>query len=199
MPRMTHYFLLQGVADTTTGLAQAARQWSSASPVPLELHRLARQTETGAVYAYGRLLSPCNLSQGELAACLSAWPSQESNLHATSVSRLEVALDAQGVSSAERPMFHYVVEMDPEAGWQDELFDWYDTEHMPGLATVPGCIHARRFLNHDHGPLSLACYDLVIDSTLGSAPWLAVRNTAWSDRVRPHFTHTRRTMMEVLA
>lgn len=199
MPRMTHFLLLQCRTDTPAGLAQAASQWCANSPVPLALHRVARQGETGAVYAYARLLSPCALSPSDLSACLRAWPSQESKVHAATVSRLALALDAPGISSAVQPVFHYVVEMDPEAGWQKELFDWYDTEHMPGLAAVPGCIHARRLLNHDHGPLSLACYDLVSDATLGSVPWLAVRNTAWSDRVRPHFTHTRRTMMEVLA
>jgi hypothetical protein len=60
-------------------------------------------------------------------------------------------------------------------------------------------VHAARLLNHDHGPLSLACYDLVIPETLGSPPWLAVRGTAWSSRVRPHFTNTRRTMFTILA
>ncbi len=65
-----------------------------------------------------------------------------------------------------------------EDGWRDEIFRWYDTGHMPGLAAVPGCIHARRLLNHDHGlhgglnhgALSLACYDLVSPGTLGPPP-----------------------------
>ena len=76
----------------------------------------------------------------------------------------------------------------------DEIARWYNTEHMPGLAAVPGCVRASRFINHDHGPLSYACYDLVAQETLGSEPWLAVRHTDWSSRARPHFTNTRRTM-----
>ncbi len=112
-------------------------------------------------------------------------------------SRLEQVFDISGVSHGAEPRFHYVVEMDPEDGWMPEITRWYDTEHMPGLAAVPGCIRASRFLNHGHGPLSLACYDLTHAEALGSAPWLAVRATAWSDVARPHFTNTKRTMFEV--
>ena len=68
---------------------------------------------------------------------------------------------------------------------------------------MPGCVNARRLINHDHGPhngpLSQACYDLVSAETMGSPPWLAVRNTAWSNITRPHFTNTRRTLMTVVA
>lgn len=115
------------------------------------------------------------------------------------VSRLEQLFASGGASADSEPIFHYTVEMDPEAGWMPELSQWYDTEHMPGLAKVPGCVRASRFLNHDHGPLSLACYDLMTQETLGSPPWLAVRATPWSDRMRPHFTNTVRTMFRCLA
>jgi hypothetical protein len=33
-------------------------------------------------------------------------------------------------------------------------------------------------------------------AVLTSAPWLAVRGTAWSDICRPHFTNTLRTLFE---
>jgi hypothetical protein len=122
------------------------------------------------------------------------WP----QLEALQVSRLEKVFEAGGASADSTPVFHYVVEMDPEAGWMPELSDWYDTEHMPGLATVPGCVRAARYLNHDHGPLSLACYDLLTEDTLGSQPWLAVRGTAWSSKMRPRFTNTIRTMFKRL-
>ena len=124
----------------------------------------------------------------------SAWQVKWPQLKNLQVSRLEKVFAAQGLSADSEPVFHYVVEMDPEAGWMPALSDWYDTEHMPGLATVPGCVRATRYLNHDHGPLSLACYDLVTEETLGSAVWLAVRGTEWSSRMRPRFTNTIRSM-----
>ncbi len=115
------------------------------------------------------------------------------------VSPLQPAFEAAGAAAGEAPLHHYVVETDPEAGWHDEILRWYDEEHMPGLAAVPGCVHALRALNLGAGPRSLAAYDLVHEGVLGSPPWLAVRGTAWSDRARPHFTNTRRTMFEVIA
>jgi hypothetical protein len=113
-------------------------------------------------------------------------------------SRLQKVFDTAGASAGNTSVFHYVVEMDPEEGWMPELSDWYDREHMPGLAAVPGCIHAARYLNHDHGPLSLACYDLVTEDTKGSPPWMAMTHSEWSSRMRPHFTNTIRTMFQVL-
>jgi hypothetical protein len=112
-------------------------------------------------------------------------------------SRLEKVFDIPGAAHGASASAHYVVEMDPEAGWMPELAQWYDTEHMPGLASVPGTVRARRYLNHDHGPLSLACYDLVASTVLNSPPWLLVRGTPWSDRMRPHFTNTKRTMFTI--
>lgn len=110
------------------------------------------------------------------------------------VSRLALMQSLTGASRTEHASFHYVVETTPETGWEVELQNWYATEHLPGLASVPGCVQAQRFWNHDDGPRSFACYDLVDQQALASRAWLAVRNTPWSDRVRPHFTNTVRTM-----
>ena len=75
---------------------------------------------------------------------------------------------------------------------------WYDEEHMPGLAACPGTGRARRFRNPGGSPRYHSCYDLVRTETLGSEPWLAVRQTAWSDRVRPQFRNLKRTMFRRL-
>ena len=114
-----------------------------------------------------------------------------------SVSRLVLMQDLAGASDGDAAVFHYTVEMTPEIGFEIELQQWYDTEHLPGLAAVPGCVRAQRWWNLDAGPKSLACYDLVDEQTLGSPPWLAVRHTAWSTAIRPRFTQTRRTMFEL--
>ena len=149
-------------------------------------------------YAYLHLPERLQLEPSVAASLQATFKSQNAELQNLRVSRLEMMLDKRGASAGILPVFHYVVEMDPEAGWMPELSQWYDTEHMPGLASVPGCVRASRYLNHDHGPLSLACYDLLSQETLGSPPWLAVRETAWSSLMRPRFTHTLRTMFEAL-
>ncbi len=188
-------------------LVHAAQQWCSTQSWDLYRVAWAPGADTGlqTAWVYARLPSRTQLQASALTTLAQAWRHRCPAAHDTTLSRLEQVLDRPGCSQGEPAVFHYVVETDPEEGWADEIFRWYDTEHMPGLAQVPGCIHARRLLNHDHGvhqgldhgPVSLACYDLMTQETLGSAAWLAVRGTAWSSITRPHFSNTRRTMMQV--
>jgi hypothetical protein len=114
------------------------------------------------------------------------------------VDRLTRKLRPPAASAGEPASHCYVVETAAAPGWDGELARWYDSEHMPGLAAVPGCVRAQRFVNVDAGPWSHACYDLVSAETTSSPEWLAVRATAWSDRVRPQFRDTRRTMFRSL-
>lgn len=171
---------------------------TTTSALPGRIGKAALSAEKNSLYAYADFNQRTSLG---LAAVNSLETSIKTGLPQTQnlrVSRLERVFDTPGASAASQPVFHYVVEMDPETGWMPELSQWYDTEHMPGLAQVSGCVQASRFLNHDHGPLSLACYDLLTEETLGSPPWLAVRGTQWSSRMRPRFTNTIRTMFRLL-
>lgn len=165
----------------------------------LRLVRGARAVQPPTIYLYYALDQRASLAPQDarpleqaLAAAFAGEAVQ------VAVSRLEKVFERAGHSSGQACAAHYVVEMDPQEGWMPEISAWYDQEHMPGLAAVPGCAHAQRMLNHDHGPLSLACYDLVTEAALNSPPWLAVRATAWSDIARPHFTNTKRTMFQRL-
>lgn len=90
--------------------------------------------------------------------------------------------------------WHYVVETDVLGEMEDEFNAWYTEEHLPGLAAVPGTVAAWRAVRVGDGPRYTAGYDLASRETFGSPPWLAVRATAWSDRVRPAFRSTRRTL-----
>jgi hypothetical protein len=115
-----------------------------------------------------------------------------------SAARLKPIFDSPGASRGEAAPFHYIVETDVVPEHEADLNAWYDTEHMPGLAASPGSVRARRFRNPDGSPRYHACYDLVAAETPASEAWLAVRHTAWSDRVRPHFRNTKRTMFRRL-
>lgn len=147
-----------------------------------------------SIYLYCDLPETRAIDDSELTLVKDAFGLSFPEASAVSASRLLRVFDVPGASAGEQATGHYVVETDAEPGWMDEIANWYDTEHMPGLAGVSGCIRASRFLNQDRSPLSYACYDLVSESTLGSPPWLAVRGSDWSSRVRPHFTNTLRTM-----
>jgi len=53
-----------------------------------------------------------------------------------------------------------LVTMDPPPGLEDEFNDWYDTEHIPDRAAIPGFESARRFVCISGWPKYLAYYDL---------------------------------------
>jgi hypothetical protein len=202
----TDCILVQLTAQTgeTSAAAQASlvshfTRFCAQSALPLRLHRVAWSASTQTAYCYARLVSPCPLAAEALVSMTDWWAAEGEGFDNIRVSRLEQVFAATGRSAGACPAFHYVVEMDPDEGWMPEISRWYDGEHMPGLAAVEGCILALRLLNHDHGPYSLACYDLVSDQALNLPAWLAVRGTAWSDITRPHFTNTIRTMFETKA
>jgi len=110
---------------------------------------------------------------------------------------LQLLKDVPGASTGHPAPFHYVVEAGVDAEHESEFNAWYDAEHLPGLAAVAGCVRARRLRileTLDGRSIYLACYDLVAASALTSDAWLAVRRTPWSDRVRPTFRDTKRTV-----
>jgi len=118
---------------------------------------------------------------------------------ALTASLIQPLIHIDGPDRGTIPAFHYVVETNVDAVNEQGMNDWYNVEHLPGLASVPGCIAAARFRNLSHPPRYIACYDLVSPDTVERPEWLAVRNTEWSSRVRPHFRNTKRIMFRRLA
>jgi hypothetical protein len=196
-----HCLLLKAVVDDSddatllAGLIELRRSLT----VPFAEFAVYRGLQVPDLYAYSALEGAAYLAdqdQRRFDAMARQLP-----LFATSapaIDRLENAFTATGASAEASAGFRYIVETDAADGWEEEIFRWYDAEHMPGLAAVPGCVRAQRFLNRDGGPRSHACYDLTDPNILPTAAWLAVRRTAWSDRVRPQFRNTRRTMFRSL-
>ena len=121
---------------------------------------------------------------------------------AMTVLPLELLLDLKGASAGETARYHYVVEAGVDANHERDFNAWYDVEHLHGLAAVPGCVRARRLRSLEkvgERAFYVACYDLVADDVLMSEAWLAVRRTPWSDRVRPTFRGTTRTLFRTVA
>jgi hypothetical protein len=112
--------------------------------------------------------------------------------------RLSPIGEWRGASAGAAAPYHYVVATDVEAGWDEELNRWYEEEHMPGLAAVPGNVRCARLRSEDGAPRYHACYDLVSPQVLERPEWLAVRHTEWSSRVRPHFRNTVRIMFRTV-
>lgn len=67
---------------------------------------------------------------------------------------------------------------------------WYDEEHIPALAAVPGCLLARRFVGGaaiPEGRKYVALYHLESPEVTYSNAWAKAVDTPWSARVRPGF------------
>lgn len=165
-------------------------------PGGLQAARIAWSRRDSLLYVYASLPRRALITpqaRASLAALLAVdgAPAPDATL-----CRLELDLDLAGVNRGEAARYHYVVETDADPGWTDEIARWYRDEHLPGLASVPGCVHARRYINHDDARRSFACYDLIRADVLDSAQWLAVRATQWSSRTRPHFANTARIMFQ---
>ena len=207
----TDFFLIQA---TFASMAQrdkdqqdvidSIQMMSQLGGIPMAMHRIAAALDQPTIYFYLKLPSQTPMDTGTASALeMLLGMTCEAAIR---ISRLPLALAPDAHSKHETPKFHYVVETDTDEGWFEKITDWYDQEHMPGLAAVPGTISAMRLVNHDakhetndNSPRSFACYDLTSPDVLTSPEWLAVRHTAWSDIARPHFKNTLRTMMTVIA
>jgi len=179
-------------------MAQALCGDSSLGPhlrVTLDVAAWSPETQSACIYA--RPVTPSPLSADTIAATAALWQKHCPDATDIDVSRLQAVQEIAGASAGQTATRHYFVETDVDSGWDDEMDRWYGQEHLPGLASVPGTVLARRFINHDSGPRSHGCYALVTEEALNSPPWLAVRGTEWSSRVRPHFVNTRREMMRI--
>ncbi len=76
----------------------------------------------------------------------------------------------------------------PEA--EDNFNAWYDEEHLPALAAVPGTLAARRYRSGEDAEGThryVAIYHLTSPDVTRSKAWKAAVETPWSDEVRPHF------------
>jgi hypothetical protein len=79
-----------------------------------------------------------------------------------------------------------LVTMQPPPALEEEFNAWYDTEHVPERAAVPGFITALRFVCLTGFPRYLAMYDLESHAVLETPEYLRVaydRSSPWTRRV----------------
>ena len=68
-----------------------------------------------------------------------------------------------------------------------EFNEWYDKEHIPALAAVPGVLGARRFRGTSGNRKYVALYHLTDPGVVESTEWKAARLSEWTSRLQPHF------------
>ncbi len=82
-----------------------------------------------------------------------------------------------------------VASMNIDPSREDAFNDWYDTEHLPQLAAVPGVLSARRYRATDTESERkyLALYHLRDGAVSRSDTWAKAANTPWTEQMRPLF------------
>jgi hypothetical protein len=85
-------------------------------------------------------------------------------------------------------MLLFAMNVVPEA--EAEFNEWYDTEHVPRLSAVPGCITARRFKAPAGLHRYVALYHLTSAEVCSSKAWEEAAVTPWTVKIRP-FTRDR--------
>lgn len=82
-----------------------------------------------------------------------------------------------------------VASMNVDPAAEPEFNEWYNAEHLPQLAAVPGVLCARRFASSeaDRERQYLALYHLTGPDVARSDAWKKAANTPWTERIRPHF------------
>jgi hypothetical protein len=64
-----------------------------------------------------------------------------------------------------------LVGMTPGSDVEAAFNPWYDKEHVPALAKVPGVLSARRFRTSGSGPKYIALYHLTAPGVVDTAEW----------------------------
>jgi hypothetical protein len=67
---------------------------------------------------------------------------------------------------------------------EDEFNDWYNTDHLPALAGVPGVYGARRYRATAGSPQYLAVYELANADVRTSEAWRKAADSPWTLRMR---------------
>jgi hypothetical protein len=81
-----------------------------------------------------------------------------------------------------------LVAMTPAPQHETEFNAWYDTEHVPALARVPGVLSARRFRAAGK-PKYVALYHLTVPEIVSGADWKrASEGTPMPAHIRPEIT-----------
>jgi hypothetical protein len=82
-----------------------------------------------------------------------------------------------------------VASMNVDPAAEADFTDWYNNEHLPQLAAVPGVLAARRYRASDTASERryLALYHLKDVTVSRSEAWTQAANTPWSARMRPNF------------
>ena len=99
----------------------------------------------------------------------------------------------------------YIVHTDIPDHIVDEYNAWYDSEHLPRCAAIPGVLRARRYMSTgilggtSDGPKYLTAYEMTGPDVWESPAALQARKTPWTEKMRSLFSNTRRALYRLIA
>jgi len=98
----------------------------------------------------------------------------------------------------------YIVHTDIPDHIVDEYNAWYDKEHLPRCAAIPGVLRARRYAaaistSGTSSPRYLTAYELTGPDIWESPAALQARKTPWTEKMRSLFSNTRRALYRLVA
>ena len=76
-----------------------------------------------------------------------------------------------------------------------EFNAWYDSEHLPRLAAVPGVLCARRYQSPGAGYKYVATYHLTSPDVCASAAWKEASSTPWTQKLLPQLSDRLRLVL----
>ena len=109
----------------------------------------------------------------------------------------------------------FIASMDVDADKEDLFNEVYDTEHVPNLLKVPGCLSVTRYrkqplvlgiggerkqIDTESEPTFVAVYEVESPDVLVSDAWVAaVEAGRWPTEVRPHTKNRHHVLHEIMA
>ena len=98
----------------------------------------------------------------------------------------------------------YIVHTDIPDHIVDEYNAWYDKEHLPRCANIPGVLRARRFTaqactSGTVAPRYLTAYEMTGADVWESPAAQLARKTPWTEKMRSLFSNTRRALYQLVA
>jgi hypothetical protein len=107
-------------------------------------------------------------------------------------------LSTAGTAPVHDTPYLYIGTHDIAIEFEQEFNAWYDQEHAPGLARVPGCPRVQRFLAINSQPKYMAIDDLERLDVIKSVAWATARDTEWTARLRPHRQNRTRQLYQLI-
>jgi len=79
-----------------------------------------------------------------------------------------------------------------------EFNDWYNTDHLPALTSVPGVYGARRYRAIVGFPKYLAIYELANADVPKSDAWKKAADSPWTQKMRPRYRNLATNLGQLL-